>query len=170
MAPPGRVLYCLNITTIALIKQVDRAIIGEEKATGESIAVIIGVGVDLVSIERIDRVYKKYPERFLMRIFTDGELASFKERGSNLASLATRFAAKEAVLKAIGCGIGPAALKEVEIITSPGKQPQVKLLAAALNLAGERGINAFSLSMTHEPPFACAIAAAYQNKEGSIDG
>lgn len=124
---------------------------------------IIGVGVDLVSIERIGRVYKKYPERFLIRIFSDGELASFKEQGSSLASLAARFAAKEAVLKAIGCGIGPAALKDVEIITSPGKQPQVKLLAEALNLAGERGINAFSLSMTHEPPFACAIVAAYQS-------
>lgn len=122
---------------------------------------IIGVGVDLVSIERIGRVYKKYPDRFLMRIFTDREMASFKEHGSSLASLAARFAAKEAVLKAIGCGIGPAALNEVEIITSPGKQPQVKLLAEALNLAGERGINAFSLSMTHEPPFACAIVAAY---------
>lgn len=122
---------------------------------------IIGVGVDLVSIERISRIYNKYPDRFLIRIFSDGELDSFKEHGSSLASLAARFAAKEAVLKAIGCGIGPAALKDVEIITSPGKQPQVKLLAEALNLAGQRGINAFSLSMTHEPPFACAIVAAY---------
>lgn len=129
---------------------------------------IIGVGVDLVSIERIGRIYKKYPERFLTRIFTDRELASFKERGSSLASLAARFAAKEAVLKAIGCGIGPAALNEVEIITSPGKQPQVKLLAEALNLARERGINAFSLSMTHEPPFACAIVAAFQNGDGGL--
>jgi holo-[acyl-carrier protein] synthase len=132
--------------------------------------VIIGVGVDLVSIERIGRVYNRYPERFLMRVFTDREAASFKKRGSSLASLAARFAAKEAVLKAIGCGIGRAALKDVEIITSPGKQPQVKLLAEALNLAGERGINAFSLSMTHEPPFACAIAAAYQNGDGSLGG
>jgi holo-[acyl-carrier protein] synthase len=135
---------------------------------GESITVIIGVGIDLVSIERISRVYKKYPERFLMRLFSDRELASFKEHGSNFASLAARFAAKEAVLKAIGCGIGPAALNEVEIITSPGQQPQVKLLAKTLDLAGERGINAFSLSMTHEPPFACAIAAAYQNRNGSL--
>ncbi len=131
---------------------------------------IIGVGVDLVSIERIGRIYKKYPDRFLIRIFSDREVASFKEHGSSLASLAARFAAKEAVLKAIGCGIGPAALKEVEIITSPGKQPQVKLLAEALNLAGQRGINAFSLSMTHEPPFACAVVAAYQNGDGSLEG
>jgi holo-[acyl-carrier protein] synthase len=115
-------------------------------------------------------VYKKHPDRFLLRIFTDGELATFKEHGSNSASLAARFAAKEAVLKAIGCGIGPAALKEVEIVTSPGKQPQVKLFAEALNLAAERGINAFSLSMTHEPPFACAIAAAYHNGDGTADG
>jgi len=64
--------------------------------------VIIGVGVDLVSIERIGRIYKKYPDRFLIRIFSDREVASFKEHGSSLASLAARFAAKEAVLKAIG--------------------------------------------------------------------
>lgn len=163
MAPPGRVLYCLNINTIYLKKQVDRAIIRQVQTTGESIAVIIGVGVDLVSIERIGRIYNRYPDRFLMRIFTDRELAGFKERGSNLASLAARFAAKEAVLKAIGCGIGPAALNQVEILSSPGRQPQVKLLEEALNLAGKRGIDAFSLSMTHEPPFACAIVVAYQN-------
>ncbi len=119
---------------------------------------LIGVGVDLVSIERIGRVYDKYPRRFLRRILTASEEDSFRERGSSVASLAARFAAKEAVLKAIGCGIGPAAMNEVEIITAPGRQPQVKLHGTAAALAGGKGVSKIAISISHEPPLACAFA------------
>ena len=122
---------------------------------------IIGVGIDLVSIDRIDKVYKKYPDRFSERIFTNQEKINFEQRGSLIAVLAARFAAKEAVLKAIGCGIGPAALNEVELTALPGQQPRVKLSGEASRLAGERNITAVSISMTHEPPFACAMAVAF---------
>jgi holo-[acyl-carrier protein] synthase len=124
------------------------------------VSLISGVGIDLVSIERIERVYKKHPKRFLKRIFTFRENEIFTERASSMRVLAARYAAKEAVLKAIGCGIGPAALNEVEIITLPGQQPVVKLYGEASRLAAERKISAVTLSMTHEPPFACACAAA----------
>ncbi len=124
-----------------------------------------GVGVDLVSIERIDRVYNKYPGRFLRRILTASEENSFRERGSSTATLAARFAAKEAVLKAIGCGIGPAAMNEVEILAAAGRQPKVKLYGKASSLAREKGITEICISMSHETSFACAFAAAIGKPE-----
>ncbi|MEW5786136.1 MAG: holo-ACP synthase, partial [Bacillota bacterium] len=86
---------------------------------------ILGVGVDLVSIKRLEQAYRRRPERFLRRIFSAAELALFMERPFPLPSLAARFAAKEAVLKAIGCGIGPAAMREVEIQAARGRPPPV---------------------------------------------
>ncbi len=121
----------------------------------------LGVGVDLVSIERIRSISDKYPKRFLDRIFTAREKKIFLEQKPSAASLAARFAAKEAALKAIGCGIGPAALKEVEIITWPGKQPLVNLHGEAYRLARNKNYTAITVSLTHEPPFAGAVAAAY---------
>ncbi len=121
---------------------------------------LIGLGVDLVSIDRIEKVYDKHRQRFLRRILTAYEEDTFREKGSSMVTLAARYAAKEAVLKAIGCGIGPAAMNEVEIVTSPGKQPQVQLHGAAARLADEKGIIKIAISLSHEPPLACAFAAA----------
>jgi len=121
----------------------------------------LGIGVDLVAIERIGKIYQKFPERFLNRILTDSEKNRFRQKKESIASLAALFAAKEASLKAIGCGIGPAALKEVEIMTANGKQPEVKLYGEALRLARGKNITGITISMTHEPPFACAVAAAF---------
>jgi holo-[acyl-carrier protein] synthase len=120
-----------------------------------------GVGVDLVSIRRIEKIINRYPERFLKRVFSPAELKYCFGNKASSASLAARFAAKEAVLKAIGCGIGPAGLAEVEIISGGDQQPQVELHGEAYRLACERGISGFSVSITHEPPFACAIAVVY---------
>ncbi len=74
--------------------------------------------------------------------------------------MAARFAAKEAVIKAIGCGIGPAAFKEVEVVTSTGRQPRIMLHGEALRLADEKCITEIKISMSHEPPLACAFATA----------
>ena len=120
-----------------------------------------GVGVDLVSIERIERVYNLDPEKFLRRVFSAGELSLMTEAPPVISTIAARFAAKEAVLKAIGCGIGPAGLAEVEITRKQGEKPVVELHGEAFRLAAELGISKIELSITHEPPFACAVAAAY---------
>jgi len=120
-----------------------------------------GVGVDLVSIERIRRIHERYPEKFMQRVFAAAEIRELTEDPLSPASLAARFAAKEAVLKAIGCGIGPAGLAEVEIIRNDQHKPTIKLHGEAQRLATERGISGIELSLTHEPPFACAVAAAF---------
>ncbi len=119
------------------------------------------VGVDLVSIERIARIAGRYQDRFLARILSPCEKEQFIARGSRIESLAAVFAAKEAVLKALGCGIGPAALCEVEIISPGGSRPMVRLQGKAADIAVEKNIKDITVSMTHEPPFACAVAAIY---------
>jgi holo-[acyl-carrier protein] synthase len=118
------------------------------------------VGVDLVAINRVEKILKKYPERFLERVLSPQERPVFESKGARPETLAVAFAAKEAVLKAIGCGIGPAALNEVTVLAEPGRHPRVKLSGDAKRLADENNISAITVSMTHEPPFACAIAAA----------
>jgi holo-[acyl-carrier protein] synthase len=120
-----------------------------------------GIGVDLVSIDRIGRIYERYPEKLLQRVFAATEIRELSQTPLPPASLAARFAAKEAVLKAIGCGIGPAGLSEVEIIRKQRQKPTVRLHGEAQRLATERGISGIELSLTHEPPFACAVAAAF---------
>ncbi len=126
---------------------------------------IEGVGVDLIAIKRVEQAYRRRPKRFLSRIFTAAELALFAQRPALIPAAAARFAGKEAVLKAIGCGIGPAALREVEILAPLGLKPQVRLSGAAARLAKERGITGIEVSLTHEPPFAGAIAVAYKKQE-----
>ncbi len=123
-----------------------------------------GIGVDLVSIKRIRKIMDRHGEKFLNRIMSEKELEHLRPRKLSPASIAARFAAKEAVLKAIGCGIGPAALKEVEITGTSGEAPVVNLYGFAARYATGKSIEQISLSMTHEPPFACAIAAATGSK------
>lgn len=125
---------------------------------------VVGVGVDLISIKRIERAYRRRPRRFLRRVFSTAELSLLMPRRALFPAMAARFAAKEAVLKAIGCGLGPASWQDVEIIALTGKQPQVRLSGIAARFAAESGITGIALSMTHEPPFAGAIAVAYNEK------
>ncbi len=122
---------------------------------------VAGVGVDLVSIARIERAYRRRPRRFLRRLFSTAELSLLLPRRPLFPAMAARFAAKEAVLKAIGCGYAPASWQDVEIIALPGRPPRVRLSGCAASRAADGGISRIALSMTHEPPFAAAVAVAY---------
>lgn len=114
-------------------------------------------GVDIIEIERVHSVIKRFGPRFLNRIYTPKELS---EVGSSPASLAARFAAKEAVAKAIGTGIGEVAWVEIEILRTAGNQPELKLHGAAAMLAKARGLNTWSLSLSHSQSHAVAVAVA----------
>lgn len=133
----------------------------ENRLTKEEKFLIKGAGVDLISIKRIDRVYRRHPQRFVHRVFTARERELIFTKACPATAMAARFAAKEAVLKAIGCGIGPAGLAEVEVLPTPEGPPEVKLYGKAETLAGQRGISGVAVSLTHDPPFACAIAVAF---------
>ena len=109
---------------------------------------IVGVGVDLISIKRVDKACRRNPERFLKRLFSSAELALLAPRPAPVRSAAARFAAKEAVLKAIGCGIGPAALREVGIPAPPGRKPPGRPSGHAARQAGGPGLTRVGVTPT----------------------
>jgi len=117
----------------------------------------ITTGIDLVEIARMQSVIERYGERFLKRVFTPQELA---EVGGNIPSLAARFAAKEAVSKALGTGIGAVNWREIEILRGPSREPVLRLHGAAAQLAGLLGFTAWSVSLSHSQSHAIAMAVA----------
>ena len=114
-------------------------------------------GIDLIEIERIRAAIERHGERLLTRIFTSRELA---EVGENLASLAARFAAKEAVAKALGTGIGPIRWVEIEILYGPARQPELHLHDSAAQLANNHNLDTWSISLSHTHKYAIALAVA----------
>jgi holo-[acyl-carrier protein] synthase len=114
-------------------------------------------GVDLIEIERVRAAVDLHGERFLRRIYTPQELS---EAGQNPASLAARFAAKEAVAKALGVGIGPVSWQEIEVLRGPLRQPLLKLHGAARRISDELGLQTWSISLSHTATHAIALAVA----------
>ncbi len=119
-------------------------------------------GVDLVEIERFVSAYQRYAQRFLQRIFTSTELA---ENGVNMASLAARFAAKEAVVKALGTGIGHVTWQDVEICRGAAGEPVLHLLGAARQLADDQHLATWSLSLSHTQEHAIAFVVALGSQD-----
>ncbi len=117
----------------------------------------LATGIDLIEIERLQETIRRYGERFLQRVFTPGELS---EVAGNSSSLAARFAAKEAVAKALGTGIGPVSWREIEILRGPARQPMLHLHGAARRLADEQGLTLWSLSLSHTHSVAVASVVA----------
>lgn len=117
----------------------------------------ISTGVDLVDIGRLQDTIQRHGDRFLRRVFTETEL---KEAGKNPASLAARFAAKEAVSKALGCGIGAVTWQEIEIRRGPERRPELFLHGAAARLAHDLGWKHWSISLSHTHTTAVALIVA----------
>jgi holo-[acyl-carrier protein] synthase len=117
----------------------------------------LATGVDLLEIERLRGAIETHGEKFLHRIFTQQELDANQKK---IESLAGRFAAKEAVAKALGCGIGDVAWKEIEILRAESGAPQLVLHGAADRLAREQGLTTWSLSLSHSQSHAVAMVVA----------
>ncbi len=94
------------------------------------------------------------------RVFTDSERAYCDRRKDPTERYAARFAAKEAVMKAMGVGVGACKWREIEVAKAPSGAPSVRLHGGAQALADERGISAWRLTMTHTHRVAEAIAVA----------
>ena len=119
---------------------------------------IIGIGVDIVEIERIERVLARRG-RFLERVYTPEEVAQCLKKAQPAASLAARFAAKEAVFKALGGGWG-LGWRSVAITAGEEGTPQVHLQGAAAIRSLEIGVKEVKVSLTHSKNTACAVAVA----------
>jgi holo-[acyl-carrier protein] synthase len=111
-------------------------------------------GVDLIEIDRFTAAYLRYKHRLLQRLFTSTELA---ENGENMASLAARFAAKEAVAKAFGTGIGAISWHDIEICRGDSGEPVLHLYGTAHRLAEEQHLHTWSLSLGHTQKHAIAF-------------
>jgi holo-[acyl-carrier protein] synthase len=117
----------------------------------------LATGVDLIEISRIEEVVSRHGKHFLERIYTPAELELC---GQRVRSLAGRFAAKEAVTKALGCGIGDITWKEIEILSDEHNAPILQLHGRAAQKADELGLANWSVSLSHSQSHAIAIAVA----------
>ena len=118
---------------------------------------ILRTGVDLIEIDRVAEVIVRHGKRYLERIYTPAEL---EPCGKRIESLAGRFAAKEAVAKTLGCGIGDVGWKEIEILGDEQNAPVLILHGAAGLKANELGLATWSVSLSHSMSHVVALAVA----------
>ncbi len=127
---------------------------------------ILRSGVDIVEINRMEQVNPAIRARFIKRVFTESEIAL--ARGS-YASLAGRFAAKEAVSKALGTGIGYVSWQDIEIRRGVTGEPQLVLHGRAKQVAEHLGLDTWSVSISHGREYAVATAVAIGEEARHVD-
>jgi len=120
---------------------------------------MVGIGIDLVDVQRFGDVLTRTP-RFLVRVFTDGELAASTGRADEVGALAARFAAKEAVVKCLAGGIFAQRLVDIEVISTPGGPPSLRLFGAAKRQADALGASSWAVSLSHDRSVAGAVVVA----------
>ncbi|MFZ6004041.1 MAG: holo-ACP synthase [Actinomycetota bacterium] len=120
---------------------------------------MIGIGVDLCEVDRMRAALARTPS-LRARVFTEGEQAYCDRRRDPTERYAARFAAKEAVMKAMGVGMGACKWREIEVVKARSGAPSVRLHGGALALAEERHISSWRLTLTHTHRVAEAIAVA----------
>jgi holo-[acyl-carrier protein] synthase len=119
---------------------------------------IVGIGIDTVSIARFEKLIQQRGEHFLRKVFSEREITEGKKRKRNAPFFAARFAAREAFFKALGTGWGRGiSLKEVSVITAEQGQPQFSFSGRVERALRSRGINSEHLSLTHDGDSAQAI-------------
>lgn len=119
---------------------------------------MIRCGIDMIEHERVAQGIDRLGERFLRRFFTPGEREDCEDAPHRLAA---RLAAKEAVAKALGTGIGDVSWQEIEIrVNNPRKRPVLHLHGAAAELAQTLGLRHWDVSLTHTKEYASAVAVA----------
>ena len=121
---------------------------------------IAGHGIDLVEVARIARLVDEHGQRFLDRCFTAHEQQCAQDTKRRNEHLAARFAAKEAVLKAMGLGLGACRWHDIEVVRADSGRPALRLSGAALAASDERGIERWLLTLTHTALLAEAVAVA----------
>ena len=114
------------------------------------------IGVDIVEIARLEKAIARRGEDFLKRVYTDSELKLYRKKPS---SLAARFAAKEAVIKALGKANPNVSLKEIEILSDPGGRPVVNLYGKAQSQARGMGLDKLAVTLSHSREYAIAFVS-----------
>ena len=119
---------------------------------------IAGLGIDLIRIDRVRKTLERFGNRFLKRIFTEGEIAYCLKKADPSPSLAARFAAKEAAMKALGTGVSRGVyFRHVEVTRTPDGPPCILFHEGAGRRAATIGVIHSSLSLTHDAGVAAAV-------------
>jgi len=122
---------------------------------------VIGLGFDATDIPRIRETYERYGDRFLQRVYTAEEIAYCIRQRDPVPSLAARFAAKEAAMKALGTGWGAKAnWINIEVVRARGGRPEIALHGHTADFARELGIRRMLVSITHTDANALAYVIA----------
>jgi len=130
-----------------------------ELSDAKMIVGVLGVGTDLVEVDRF-RLAMKRRAKLGQRLFSDDERAYAERHRDPAPRLAVRFAAKEAVMKALGVGLGAFKLRDVEVARRRSGAPQLVLRGKAATLAEKQGVTGWHLSLTHTDSMAMAVAVA----------
>jgi holo-[acyl-carrier protein] synthase len=126
---------------------------------------IYGVGIDIVNIERMKQVVKKWGHRFLERVFTENEISYCYEKKEPYLSLAVRFAAKEALIKALG-SVSALSLKNIEVVNSESGKPLFRVVESLEKVLKEKFIKRVHLSLSHEHEYGVACVVLEQDDKG----
>ncbi len=136
---------------------------------GVCIDLIIGIGTDIIRVERIAKLLEKYGPRFLDKVFTAAEQQWCQKHDRPAERLAVRFAAKEATMKALGTGWSRGILfRDIEVEADNRRRPRIHLHGYAAQFAQEHNVSAIHLSLTHEEEYAVAVVVLETNLQ-SID-
>ena len=121
---------------------------------------VLGLGIDLVEVDRVRALLRRWPESFPRKVLSPGEREYCQGRAGMAASVAARFAAKEAALKALGLGIGACRWVEMEIEHSPSGAPRLRLKGQAAARAEALGVERLAVSLSHSREYAVACVLA----------
>lgn len=122
---------------------------------------IVGLGVDVVEVDRVEAMLTRHRSRFVTRVFTAGEVEHSKGRRSRAQHLAARFACKEAVMKALGTGLSAGITwHDVEVVTEASGKPALVLHGVAKRIARTQRIKRWTISLSHTRHHAVAVAIA----------
>ena|SRR5579864_3724183 len=119
----------------------------------------VAVGIDIIEVDRVRKVFERHGERFLRRVFTEREVLQCRGKATRLAG---RFAAKEAISKALGTGLHGVAWHEMEVVQLRSGRPTVRLHGRAKKRAELLGLSAFDVSIADLQTFSIAIAVGIQ--------
>ncbi len=120
---------------------------------------ILGIGIDIVQVERIETALNRFGERFLNRVFCEAEIFYCQSMKRPAVHLAARFAAKEAVSKAFGTGIGrEMGWRDIEVLRDDRGRPTIALYNAGMTTARLRGVRQVLVSLSHTDSYAAANA------------
>ena len=124
---------------------------------------MLTVGVDIIEISRIAATVDRWGDRFLGRIYTQGELDYCRGRSPQLAA---RFAAKEAVMKALGTGLRGVGWRDIEVVRRRGRAPTVRLHGRAADVSERLAVTEIALSISHSREYA--VASVVMQAETSL--